>query len=895
MNALLAYARRVLARRRIESEVDDELRFHLEMETEANRARGLSPAEARRVALADLGGVIQTKEAVRGARTSRAARAAETAWQDLRYSVRTLRRSPAFATVAVLVLALGVGVNTAVFSIVNAVFFRTLPVHAPEQLVYIYSPSGPVDIALFRQGAAPALADVTAHSFIQRGHVSVFSANGRDEQLTGELVTANYFDVLGVKPMLGRAFRPEEEDLATTEQAVVISHDVWTRFFDRDPTVLGKQARIENKFFTIVGVAGPAFVGLSEPWNPSRYWLTQVQYYGGSNPDVARAARNSSQLIGRLRPGVTIAQARAVIPISAQTTPSARSRASRDYLVLPAADVLVPSAPNEKAWPVRLMAYAMSAVVSMVLLIATANIAGILMARGVTRASEIAVRQALGAGAWRLVRQLLTESVLLSTVGGVAGLFVAWLLIGLYRAYSPSRFLVDVTLDLHVLLFTAAVCVGAGVFVGLAPAIQARKVNVIAALGGGAAAGTTRRVRRRLRHGIVIPQVALSIILLIVAGVHARTLLRFELTDFGYRLENLAVLRVSSWEHDADGRAFFRRVLEGVRGVPGITAAGFGTALPSDSLAGAAPRLFASKDAYRGGSAGLPAEGRGAVSSGLFEAMGVPLISGRDFDDNRDTITSPHVAIISESLARRLWPAGNAIGQSIAQTNPFNQKPSADLDWREVIGVVGDTQPVLHGEVVSSSVYSAVSQMRIPSGVPFNVVASGPGNATAILQRAQFAIAEADRFAQISSAQTMAEVVGERLYPRRAAAWVLGVSGLAGLLLAAIGLYGVISYSVAQRLREIGIRATLGAARRDVMALVLRESLAVAVLGALPGFGLSIVALRLTSSLVGPVPTADRVVFTVVPALIAAVILLASYIPARRAARVDPMLVLRGL
>jgi putative ABC transport system permease protein len=830
--------------------------------------------------------------------------ATSTIWQDVRYGLRTLRRSPAFAAVAVLVLALGIGINTAVFSIVNAVLFRTLQVPALEQLVYVYDTSGVADINLFRERFGAALGAVAAHASVR----DVFSADGRDERLAGELVTANYFDVVGVRPMLGRTFRPADEDLASTELAVVISDDLWSRRFARDPAVVGKHVRIHDKVFTVAGIVGPTFTGLAEPWNPSRFWITTAQFYGATNPDVARAvARHPGNMVARLVPGISFAEARAILSALRVDTP--RGPQPNAYLVLRASDVLVPSNPTEKAWPIRLPAYVISVIVALVLLIAAANLAGILMARGVTRTSELAVRRALGAGTLRLVRQLLTESVLLSAIGGLAGLFVAELCITLYRAYSPAQYLVDVPLDTHVLLFTAAVCIGTGLLVGLAPALQALKVDVIAALGGGVSAGAARRVSRRLRHGIVIPQIALSIVLLVVAGAHVRTLMHLELSDLGYRTEHLAVLRVGFWVNDgywnsttAEQRAartqtFFRSVLDRIREVPGVSAAGFATWLPVYSDAGVIPRVYASQDAFRAGSPGTIAEGAGAVSDGYYRAMGISLLRGRDFD-SRDTATSPRVAIISESLARRLWPAGDSLGRMLGQVNASNLKPNQEPEWSAVIGIVSDVAPVLNDGSEHASVYGSMSQVEIPAGIDLTTVIWATGDQTTLEPALQTAIGTADASARVSSAQTMTQMVAQMMYPRRATVWILGVSGFAGLLLAAIGLYGVISYSVAQRLREIGIRSALGAGHGDIVALVLKEGAKVAAMAAVPGLGLSVVALRLTSRLVGPegpVPATDLAMFVVVPLLMAVVILLACYIPARRAARVDPMVVLRGL
>jgi hypothetical protein len=383
-------------------------------------------------------------------------------------------------------------------------FFRPLPVRAPGELVYLYQTllSGQVFISSYQEMEylrqhSNALAGVTAHW----GRPVLFAVNGETESIQGEHVAANYFDVLGVKAQLGRTFLPEEDQLSSTQPAVVISDEWWTRRFKRDPSAVGTRVRLDNKEFTIVGIAEPGFTGLSNPWTPSRYWVTSVQFSG------AEYIRFGVGVVGRIRPGLTMEQARAMLAgeteqMSRERAELARARGFRGvgtplpHVILPASSVRTPFDPRAEVVPARLLS-AVTIVVAIVLLIAAANIAGILMARGVARTSELAARRALGASAARLARQLFTESVVLSLVGGLAGLAVAEVLVGLYRALTPPRYLVDVALDVRVLVFTAGVCLAAGIVVGLAPAIQGLRVDIVSALGTGAVAGSTRRTRRR--------------------------------------------------------------------------------------------------------------------------------------------------------------------------------------------------------------------------------------------------------------------------------------------------------------------------------------------------------------------------------------------------------------
>ena len=856
--------------------------------------------------------MTQTREAVRRVRTL----GLDAVWQDVRYSLRMLRRSPAFASVAILVLALGVGVNTAVFSIVNAAFFRPLPLPAPQELVYLYQvnqyhevlPTHVADVDFFETQHRDAFAGVTGHANIASAR---FTAGDETDLISGEAVESNYFDVLRVKAALGRTFGPDDGLLKMSEWAVVISYDWWTRRFQRDPAVVGRQVQLEGVIFTIIGVTAPGFVGVSDPWNPSQYWVP----YRSPVPFGVR----TDYVIGRLQPGVSVTHVRA---IAAAQTPERQQRWAAQmnrmdahqflpYLVLPASDVRTPFDPRATLVPARL-ASAVAVVVAIVLLIASSNIAGILMARGVARSSELAVRQALGAAASRLVRQLLTESVLLAAAGGLFGLLVAWLLVAIYRLYTPSQYVVDVPLDLRVLLFTAAVCMGAGLLVGLAPALQALKVDILAALGAGV--GATTRVRRRLRHGIVMPQIALAVVLLMVAGVHVHALMQIEQTDLGYDLENRVVLNVNYEEpqsrvvrlgstgakdakdaRDADAertRTFYAQVFERLQALPGITGVALTSNLPVSAAQVSVP--YISQDAFRSGGTDIASVSGSEVSQGYFRTMGMSVLEGRDFD-SRETLTSPPVVIISAGLAKRLWPHEDPLGKSAAVYPPNPQAPAHQKPrWHTVVGVVNDVDPILHSRQENPEIYLPLNQIK---GLFFTVrvVAWGRGDPATVLARLTHVITSVGPFAQVSDAQTMTQLVGEILYPRRTAAGILVACGLVGLLLASVGLYGLISYSVALRLREIGIRSTLGADRGDVIALVLREGGTVAALGAGPGVALSLVALRLTSSLVGAVPTTDVAAFLGVLVLITTVILLACYLPARRAARIDPMLVLRGL
>lgn len=905
---LIAYIRGVLGRNRIERELDDELRFHIEMETETHRAAGLPPEDARRAALRDLGGVTQTRETVRELRASWI----DSVVQDFRYGWRSLRRSPAFTTMAVLVLALGIGVNVAAFSIVSALFFPKLPVQDPGSLVYLYrvtsfgqQQTSAQDLNWFKGGFDRAFSAMTAH-FEAGGGLTV---DNDTHAIAGEVVTANYFDVLGVKPIVGAGFTSADDDPANPERSVVISADLWTSLFTKDPQILGRRVRIGERIYSITGVMEPGFSGLSDPFRRAKYWIT-VTAVQGARPQLQMG------LIGRRRPGVSIEHARSIVAVEAEKMQVERTGGVRfqsldgkpyPYVVRPVSEVAVPSRPNEQPVPPGLLA-ALLAVVSIVLVIATTNIAGVLAGRGVTRTAELAVRQALGARGRRLVQQLIIESVLLSILGGGLGLVLSSAILDLYRALAPSRFVAETAFDWRVALFTLALCVGTGILVGLAPAFQALKVNVLSALGGVAASGASPRVRQRLRHGILVPQISLSIALLVAAGVHARSLMGVESRDYGYSIDGVVALNVWHWDRGsmlrelvnteartelaarrekliARERNFYQSVLRQVQSVDLDGGVALASRLPTSAAQGGS---FISERAYLAGDSGRRPAGSVQVSPGYFATMGIRQIEGRDFDE-RDVQDRPAVAVVSKGLADRFWPGGGALGQRIAM---FQSRQSPN--WLEVVGVVAETVPpkVAAPDPV---VYTALSQNH--STGPVVVVGKTTREIAPLVQALKTAVISADTFAEVHSVQTLRAIVDEQLFPRRAAVWVLVTSGVVGLLLACIGLYGVISHSVAQRMREIGIRATLGANLRELERLIVAEAVRVAVFGAVPGLVAAFMALRATAALVhvGSVPTFDVMTFILVPAAALVVVLLSSYIPARRAARMDPLAVLRSL
>jgi predicted permease len=855
-------------------------------------------------------------------------------WQDVRHAIRILAKSPAFTAVAVVVLAFGIGLNAALFSIVNAFLFRPLPVRAPGELRYVYSqyleqPQPPTGITYHEYLYLRDNTNVFREVFARQTDGATLRTGGDAEPVTGEMVTANYFDVLGVRAALGRTLQPADE-VPNAEPVVVISHGLWRARFNADPNVLGRTIQLDARAgvgsghvanelrpYTIVGVMAPEFRGTISRWEPAGFWVPVVQRAVDYEIDVRDFLRRYSMvvMVGRLKPGVTDEQAQAVIAAQGLQWHRAEYAASRERWTLILRDSpsgWLPFDRSGRVVPARL-AGALMAVAGMVLLIAAANLAGILRARGVLRRAETAVRLALGAGRWRVTRQLLTEGVLLSALGGACGLLLARVLVALFLAYTPvqfggrfsrlARFSLDIPVDTRVLAFTVVASAVIGLLIGLAPARQASRTDLLGALSGSAAAAP-KMVRSRLRYWIVVPQVCLSLALLLTAGVFVRTLLNAELTDHGYDPEHVVYvdyqlqlitreLRGSDTARAReaarairDRRAAFQRALLGkVEALPDVTAATLAMDLPWQTFFQAS--VLARKD-YAHAAGANRWVGRVDASPGYFSTFGIAILKGRAFDA-RDATSGRPVAIVCESLARLLWPGKDPIGEYLAHYDP---KSGGEPKWREVVGVAKAVTPLVSDGAPRAVVYFPFGEEGAYAG---SVVVRGRGRPTQLINPLTRAVRDTDASAAVMAGKTATEAIAEILYPRRMAAAMLAVSGLAGLFLAVVGIYGVVSYSVAQRTREIGIRAALGAQRHDILRLVIGEGMKVVVVGSIAGLALAVAATRAASSLVVSLPAIDALTFIIVPLFLAVVIVVACYVPARRAARVDPMIALREL
>jgi putative ABC transport system permease protein len=860
--------------------------------------------------------------------------------QDVAYALRGFRRSRGFTLVALLVLAFGIAANTTVFSVVNAVLLRPLPVAQPEDLQFL-------SVVFTRSFKARLGLPYTTFEQLARrpdvfsGVAGFFSDSAKlgdgisATRIVGERVTTGYFDVLGVHAAFGRTFVPADDE-AGADPVVIISDRFWRTKLDANPNVLGTTLDLRSPYsyggtyyrhhrvYTIVGVMPPAFKGISTVWVPRDYWVPMRQRAGDL---VAAQAEMSGRLNGaavasyteswtratlvvRPVPGASDATVRAVVQAAEQGMPetpfATRQGVKRDRGTIVSERSIegrLPFDPTGKVVPERLAA-ALMLVPLMVVLIAAANLAGILMARGVARRGEIGVRLALGASRGRVARQMLTESLLLSLAGAGVAVALSRGFVKLFATYMPrfagvggfslAAISLDVPLDGRVLLFTILLGIGTGMFVGVTPALQALRTDILAVLAGTAQAASPRS---RFRRWIVVPQICFSLVLLLAAGVLVRAMLRAEFLDRGFDPSGVVYAELARPPRYSGGmtleqrqaenarqKAEYLHLLQQVRTLPGVEIAALANRVVwtnQDHVP------VVTRDSVRDGQNRWAA---GAyVSDGYFEVMRLPIVRGRAFDGN-DTASSPPVAVVSERLARLLWPDKDPLGEYVGSPDPATNAPPT---WLRVVGIARQVTFAGQEDWPAPLLYVPIAQR--PSLLAASIVARGRGNTPELLKALPAAIVAAQRDAEIPRARTMTEDIGEALYPTRLAATVLAASGLFGLLLSVVGLYGVVSYSAAQRMREIGIRYALGAERRDLLALLLRDAVLALAVAVVLGVGLGFAAVRIVSTMVVALPRLDAVTMIAVPLTLSAVILAACLRPVRRAVRVNPIDVLRAL
>jgi predicted permease len=911
LKGLYMRVRALLRSEAIHREIDEEMRFHIDMRAEENVRRGMTPEEARRDAERRFGRLTRVREQgyeVRGGRWL------ETLWRDCRYGARSLVKSPGFTAVAVLTLALGIGANTAIFSFVNAVLLRSLPVAEPERLVYVFggTRASPYNVSSYPdyvdyRDRNKVFSDLIAYSPVTLS----LSSNDQADMISGLIVTGNYFDALGVHARAGRTFLPEEDTTPGGHPVAVISHGLWQSRFAGDPRIAGRQLLLNGQPFTVVGVAPAEFNGAEAGQTNDIYVPMAMQalvrpprggYSGEMNPDLlSRRGPRWLDMIGRLKPGVTVERAQAEMGTLTAQLAGAYPDTNREQTA-----TVSPVSKGDPTQRGTLLSVAglLLAVVGLVLLIACANVANLLLSRAAVRRKEISIRLALGASRGRLIRQLLTESVLLALAGGAGGLLLAVWLVSAMRAYSPpANFFpvaFDFSLDKSVLGFTLLLSVLTGLVFGIAPALQASKPDLVAALKDetALAPGARGRGGRRfsLRNLLVVAQVALSLVLLVSAGLFLRSLQRAQRIDPGFDTErvltmplNINLLRYTK----AQGQEFYRQVLERVTALPGVRSA---TLTRTPPLSGAsrqstvtiagqvAPDRTSSSESTGGGGENVADNVTltSPVALDYFRTLGIPLLRGRDFNA-QDREGAPGVVIINESFARRYFPDQDPTGQRVSLSG-------AQGPWLEVVGLARDGKYITLGEAPAPFLYQPLAQ-RHESGMVLLVRTSGdPAQLVPSVRREVQSI---ERNLPLTNARSMAEMLRSSLFPARVGAILLGVFGLLALLLASVGLYGVMSYSVSRRTREIGIRMALGARSGDILRLVLRESLTLVAVGMLLGLIAAFAATRLLAGFLYGVSPTDPPAFIGIAVLLAAVALVASLVPARRAAHVDPMVAFR--
>ncbi|MGH9430507.1 MAG: ADOP family duplicated permease [Terriglobia bacterium] len=934
LSKLKSLARNLFHKSRVEQELSDEVRSYVEMLTEEKLEAGVSPETARREAMMELGGVEQVKQRVREVRIGTLL---DTLFQDLGYGIRQLRRSPGFTAVAVISLALGIGANTAIFSLIDAVMLRMLPVEKPEQLVLlnwtapgwpymIHSLSGNSDRDKSGRSTStsfsyPIFDDIRAHNqafssvlaFSDPDPLNV-GVGGQAGLARGQYVSGDYSSTLGVPATLGRTITPADDKVGASP-AAMISYRYWTTRFGRDPLAVGKAITVNAVSFTVVGVTAPEFFGVQpgasiDIWIPLRTQpLVEAGWIAYATPgEVSRFTARDDWwvlIMGRLKPGVSEQQARAALDVIVRrnTTgfelppPAKRSPDTAlqpPQVQLTSASKGLDSLRQEFSQPL----FILMAVVGLVLLIACANVANLLLSRAATRQKEIAVRLALGAGRRRLIRQLLTESVLLATAGGVLGVALAYWASDVLLAFMSggrNHVILHVSPNLRVLGFTAAVSVLTGILFGLAPALRGTRLDLTPALKEGAGkmvrrAGQARGLRLGLGKALVVAQVAMSLMLLIGAGLFVRTLTNLENENVGFDRRNLLLFGVAPTQAGYKGERlarFYDDLQRRIEAIPGVRSASLsrhtfidgGISIDGISIQGYTPKPGESEN----GSISLHVN---SVGPEFFETFGIPLALGRTIAD-RDTASAAKVAVVNRAFADRYLAGTNPIGRRFGFGD---QKASSDI---AIVGVVGDVRYGQLRDTAPPTVYVPYTQeSEPPEGMTFEVRTAGdPRNWIGTVRQA---VQGLDRNLPLFDVKTQTEQIAQATFQERLFARLSSFFGLLALVLACVGLYGMMSYAVARRTSEIGIRMALGAEPAKILGMVLWEGFALAGLGIALGIPAAFAASRLVATMLYGIKPTDPVTIVACTVLMFGVTALAGYLPARRASRVDPMTALRS-
>ncbi|HEY8188962.1 MAG TPA: ABC transporter permease [Pyrinomonadaceae bacterium] len=810
----------------------------------------------------------------------------ETLFKEIKYGIRSLLKHPGFTAIAVITLALGIGANTAIFSVVNAVLLRPLPFADADRLAMVWEDASFAGFP--RNTPAPAnYADWKSQNHVFEDMAATdfrsfnLTGDGEPQKVEAFGVSANFFPLVGVKPALGRVILPEE-DKPGANKVVMINYGLWQQRYGGDRNIVGRELLLDGEKYSVIGVMPPGFQYLDshiDVWVPIAF----------TSEGLASRTRHYLKVIARLKPNVTFAQANVDIHTIAQ-------RIARDHadeagrlgaFVIPLRD--------ELAGDVRRPLLMLLVAVGFVLLIACANIANLLLSRAASRRREMAVRTALGASRIRILRQLLVESLLLASVGSLVGLLLAsWSFAFLQRLIPDGLALsIKLSLDPNVLAFTVLVTLLTAVIFGLAPAFQASRIDLSEALKQGGGRSGLNAGGNRLRSAMVVAEVALALVLLVGAGLLIQTFLKLRDQYSGLKAESVLTMRTvlprSKYNESPQRTAFYKQVLERVRSLPGVSAAGYSTSVPLAIKGGTSGFWVEGRTVEQARAGGLAYDANHRqISVDYLKTMGIPIQQGRSFDDSDNEKSIP-VAIVNETMARQYWPGENPIGKRFKLGDPDDN----EVPWVTIVGIAGDVRQMGVDEPVKPEMYFPYQQTsEFAYYAPRDLVIRTSVDPLSLVAAVRNEIHQVDPEQPISDVRTMAAVLGEETASRRMGMILLTIFAALALLLATLGVYGVLAYFVVQHTQEIGVRMALGAQRHDILGLVLKKGMTLALLGVVIGLAAAFALTRLMAGLVYGVSPTDPVTYAGLAALLIMVAFVACYLPARRATKVDPMVAL---
>ena len=877
LQSMVAGIRALFRRKQVEQEMDEELRGYLDAAVQERMRLGMNQEQALRAARVEMGSMDAVKEEIRSIGWESSV---ESLWQDIRYGFRQLKRNPGFTVVVVLTLALGIGVNSTVFSVLNGLFLRGLPVPEPERLVTFSDTNFSwADYVTYRDQAKSFASLSTSYAF-------PFTANLNStrppQHIYGGLVTGNFLTTLGIKPGLGRGFLPDEDQISSPRPVVILSYQFWRTRFGGDPEILGKAIRLNNASYTVVGVMPSDLrtvdIGVApDLWAPMATLphldITEAQAHPFTTDE------QGFWIFGRLKRGVSRQEALAEVNVINDRLRQAAGKKEKRPIALATAGVL----PGELGKMFLGVSSVVMVIAGLVLLIACVNIANLLLARGTSRRREIAIRLAMGAGRGRVIRQLMTGNLILSILGAAAGLLLA---LAATKAVArvdlplPLPVILNFAPDLRVLLVTAGIAVLTSLMFGLAPSARTTRLDVNSSLKDSDTASTAFATQWT-RKVLVIVQVAVSVVVLVAATLFLHSLWNGFSVDLGFRPENLLIARLDTTAQGYSkerSALFFQQLEERVSALPGVRSASIAAPLPlaiySSGSQVSVPGTSRTVDANRH-----------VVGPRFFETMGIPILRGRSFRDI--PASSPPVAVINRALAERLFPKEDPIGQHVHWWDQVY----------EIAGVAGDAKSKTIGEALTPCLYQLAAQkeadLDLFSSTGISLVVRTVGEPMAIAPVVQQEVERLDPGLPVYGVETMEQQVGKALVLARLAAWFLGSFGFLALTLAAVGLYGLMSYTVVARTREIAIRMALGASAARTLSMLARQGLSTVGVGLAAGLAASLAVGRLVSSLLYGVGSFDPLTFITVPIVLVFVACLAILAPARQAAKVDPMVALR--